>query len=438
MKTAKVFLISYTFILLLCASQGNAQAVAKPMYPLSVGDIMPDVLFTNVLNYKSSRVKLSDFKGKMVILDFWSSFCASCIDGFPHMDSLQQVFGNKLQVILVNGKSSITGDDSGRINKILGNVRRRTGAAIKNIPVVFDCPLLDSIIAYNYLPHLVWIDPGGRIAAITNPGEVTSDNIQSILAGKKVSLRLKKDIAYFDQSLSIFSLINQTGEDNLYYHSAITGYIEGLHGSGTRVPADNSHKITGYYSFNKTPEQLFRHAYSGTEKLAFHHNRVLLEIENPERFRPQSGNDVYRYSYCYDIRLPATTYDSMCRYMQQDLQRFFPFKIDNEDRELSCLILRSTRQLNISTAKDAGPDVELTETTVKKFLYNCSIEQVVNYLNQYSSFPVIAEMDYTGNVNIDLPFDLYDTSALTKALLKAGFDVKTEKRLLKVAVVRER
>src|SRR5438034_9125331 len=73
--------------------------------PLTIGHQLPEIVFNSVTNYKSKTARLSDFKGKIIILDFWSSFCGSCINLFPHLDSLQQKFKNDLQIILVNTNS---------------------------------------------------------------------------------------------------------------------------------------------------------------------------------------------------------------------------------------------------------------------------------------------------------------------------------------------
>src|SRR4030095_3711488 len=79
--------------------------ITDRLQPLSVGDKMPDVAFT-IFNYSSPTAKLSDFMGKMVILDFWATWCSSCIKRFPFMDSIQAEFNGKIQVILVNGKTT--------------------------------------------------------------------------------------------------------------------------------------------------------------------------------------------------------------------------------------------------------------------------------------------------------------------------------------------
>jgi thiol-disulfide isomerase/thioredoxin len=47
------------------------------------------------------RVKLSDYLGKVVVLDFWTTSCPPCRDEVPHLDALQTRFGE--QGLLVFG-----------------------------------------------------------------------------------------------------------------------------------------------------------------------------------------------------------------------------------------------------------------------------------------------------------------------------------------------
>ncbi len=55
----------------LVAAFGQAKSQSSDgMRVLRLGDQAPDYEFTSVLNYKNKTLKLSDFKGKLVILDF--------------------------------------------------------------------------------------------------------------------------------------------------------------------------------------------------------------------------------------------------------------------------------------------------------------------------------------------------------------------------------
>ena len=48
-------------------------------------------------------VKLSDYAGKVVVLDFWATYCPPCRDEAPHLDALQARYASKgLTVIGLN------------------------------------------------------------------------------------------------------------------------------------------------------------------------------------------------------------------------------------------------------------------------------------------------------------------------------------------------
>src|SRR5690606_15427351 len=73
--------------------------------PLTIGDTVPDMVFENMINYGAEKAQLSDFRGKAVILDFWSRGCLACIKAFPKMQDLQKQFEGKLQILLVTRDS---------------------------------------------------------------------------------------------------------------------------------------------------------------------------------------------------------------------------------------------------------------------------------------------------------------------------------------------
>jgi thiol-disulfide isomerase/thioredoxin len=90
LKFKRISVIAAVMAGLLAARTANAA--------LKVGDALPD------LNSFELDGKLPDsLKGKVVLLDFWASWCVPCAESFPVMDELQKKYGEQgLVIVAVN------------------------------------------------------------------------------------------------------------------------------------------------------------------------------------------------------------------------------------------------------------------------------------------------------------------------------------------------
>lgn len=67
---------------------------------ITQGEIAPSF---ELPNETGTLIKLSNYKGKLVYLDFWASWCGPCKQSFPWLNEMQQKYGNKgLNVLAVN------------------------------------------------------------------------------------------------------------------------------------------------------------------------------------------------------------------------------------------------------------------------------------------------------------------------------------------------
>lgn len=53
----------------------------------------------NRLFGESKHLKLSDFQGKIVILDFWQTWCSSCLASFKGFQKAKEKWPNKIEII---------------------------------------------------------------------------------------------------------------------------------------------------------------------------------------------------------------------------------------------------------------------------------------------------------------------------------------------------
>lgn len=157
--------------------------------PLTVGDIVPDIAFSNLINHPGKSAKLSDFKGKMVILDFWATWCTSCIASFPKVQELQREFKEQLQILLVT--STQHGDDETKVNTLLQKLRNKNRTL--QLPIIID-DYTSELFPRQSVPHYAWINGQGKVIAITGSMELTRENISKALEGKPLNLAVRREV----------------------------------------------------------------------------------------------------------------------------------------------------------------------------------------------------------------------------------------------------
>jgi len=83
---------------LLIPNHGSVQA-ASALKNRKDRQAAPDFLLTDS---RGSQVRLSDYKGKVVVLNFWATWCGPCKASFPKYQKLVERFPNDLAVLAVS------------------------------------------------------------------------------------------------------------------------------------------------------------------------------------------------------------------------------------------------------------------------------------------------------------------------------------------------
>ncbi len=68
---------------------------------IGIGQHIPDIPLTYYYQDKPVNGKLSDFRGKLLIIDFWATWCSPCVAMLPKMEQLQSQFADKIQFLPV-------------------------------------------------------------------------------------------------------------------------------------------------------------------------------------------------------------------------------------------------------------------------------------------------------------------------------------------------
>jgi len=67
---------------------------------LKVGDTVSDFELEELSS--AQIIPSSDLEGKILLIDFWATWCAPCITGMPHLEELQKEFPDELKVVAIS------------------------------------------------------------------------------------------------------------------------------------------------------------------------------------------------------------------------------------------------------------------------------------------------------------------------------------------------
>ena len=155
------------------SEDGKAAEGQIMIKPLQIGDTIPEELWNmplQVVNHPEGKdtITLHDYRDKkLIILDFWSSWCGPCVRSLPHINKLHDERSNDFSILLV------TRDDPDRITKF---ERRIKDDYKQQIPYVKN-PILESYFPFKSLPQNVWINSRGLVVCIAMGDVITSQNV---------------------------------------------------------------------------------------------------------------------------------------------------------------------------------------------------------------------------------------------------------------------
>lgn len=109
----KYFPLTIILILSTLALSGCGQQ--ERMNPYDVSDDLLEkeraVWNSSFIDTDGNEVRLSDYSGKVVMIDFWETWCGPCLQVFPAMDSLKSNYPDDFVILAVNLQGSDSPED---------------------------------------------------------------------------------------------------------------------------------------------------------------------------------------------------------------------------------------------------------------------------------------------------------------------------------------
>jgi len=427
-------------------AQGTRSVTLTDM-ALRIGSKVPDFEMNKIFNYSGGKAKFSDFKGKYIILDFWARNCASCLQGFPSMEKLQEKYKDKIQILAVCTKGTLEEYDlfePGFPYKSKSHV-----IATTILPLVFNSRELVDFFPHLGEPYLVLINPEGKIIAMTNHKEVNEISIGELLAGKKIDFSLSTSFsnllnssASYDSSFSVLEEGNGRNISKVIYlkkSSKDPKYYSLIARLGSNTDGGK-----GFVEHKNTLFKLFLKAYFPIDP-----QFIRVESVNLSRyFSPADPHEFEKWAVdnLYTIEIVGETFESRQFMLRQALKEYFDYiDVIQEKRELKCMVLqRTSSQDKLKTKYPSNPFDSKSSflplsINVKNCPFNFFFERLKsdNSYNLPNPMPLMDETGYKGNIDLVLknPKNLKE---LNPQLAKYDLRFVEDDRMVDVLVIKEK
>jgi thiol-disulfide isomerase/thioredoxin len=378
---------------------------------LTIGDKIPD---TNKFMISGRKFSLSEFKKKLIILDFWSQKCAGCVASFSRIDALQKEFDSDIQIILINRESAESTSEFFLRHK-----------KVKKPDVLFISAdtLFNKFFPHDGEPYHVWLDSSFHIKYMTDAFTATQKSIEQFLDGIDLKARYLTKSKNYIPSLFDSSRIIDVDCFSYLSHCKMNYHLTSLNRNGFNELTVSCVSIV----------ELYQNAYNGSEQMHYKFNRpgrTILEVKDSFRVKrpkdPNQFNEWFEnYCYNYQLSLPRQREDEKYQIMKEDLQRYFNLQAKVELRNVHCLTLVRTSTAN-KLATKSGKTLynfySANESTTKidsireliNVPYTVFAELLSRYIENAHEISFVDVTNFNGNIDIRLSAKALDTMSIPR------------------------
>jgi thiol-disulfide isomerase/thioredoxin len=449
------------------------QLYPKPLIAfqaLRIGEKVPNVNLgvklanAGIINHLQDTLKVSDFHGTPLILDFWTSTCGTCILSFPELEDLQDKFRKKLTILSIGfawkrENNMLTGDITDLIKEWQEAGKRIRVPVTKVVEsrVSSNPESLSSLFPFISVPTVIWIDSSGYFRAISSKESLTEENIEMFLNGKEIVLKKKFSEKVYDPSIPLLLRYNRGNGNETVFKFAVSSYNDTL-GSQILRAEEFDDSVYHVYAINTSLSSLYEVAFKRIDNSNSWIDRKRTWFKSPINICTDFINPLpnielcllYMFLrnnvFCYEAIIPKrqNSISEISRKIVDQLNEYWEIKTYIAPRSIRCLELRSVndktfRNKTNRKLKQFSSSYEFGKSGESLIrLDGIYLSNLVNQLNVQlpSSIPYIIDpTDSDFQLDIKLPYKIKDLKTLIHYLNEAGLKVIESEISIPVLVI---
>jgi thiol-disulfide isomerase/thioredoxin len=426
-KHIPILLLSILLMAVAFIARSQDLTVGSPAPAFTLG-------IKNGINGKTAIRSLNSYKGKWLVLEFWSRTCSSCIEGFPKLERIREKYREIATVLLI-------GNNEPRYNLGIEKFYAKlAGQQQLRLDHGFSAGIFTEYKVNSY-PHIVIVSPDGKVASVTYPQEMTEENLDLLFSGKQNPMVQKT--TYIKKQIASRPVVITDSTSNFPHQSSITPW---KHGDPINITLDLKKGLkNGRFSNSGTQlERLYLLAYFG--KALWHPGdslygkaslRAVLELTDTSRFVVNGVRSLGQYAYHIQMQDQKADLSDLQQAMQSDLAQWMCYTALVEKRAVPVYALTISEE-NAIRLKSASVEKKINVDATMFDFTACSTADILKTIN---NFHQMVQLD--DRTMISFPIDLKieapmtDLKAVMSALAEKGLIFEPASKFMDVLVISE-
>lgn len=366
-----------------------------------IGEKVPDYIFSECLNNGSKEIALNKLKGKVILLEFWATWCSPCISEMKKLDVLQKQFQDELIII------AISDEKISRLQKYVNSTQT-------NLKIASDS-VHRAIFPYKIIPHSILIDKDGIVRAITNPENLNKKIIENLIKSNRIDVVEKNDFVAENFTPKYDTVQSFSNSD---YSIFLSGYDK-MKSPGVFLKYNIDGIVNGLEVNNASLLRLYMSLFDKTmSRIVFKDSLTIADF-------PYEKTRLYNFSIEVSDKVDTTWKEISVDFLNSNLN----YRVKETVDSLVCYEIKNVDKI-LKNSK-----FEKKEFSYGGGMYKSKstpLNELVKYIEDFTSIPVLDSTNLNGNFDIDLNWQLEDPKTINTELKKYGLVL--EKSLIKLPV----
>lgn len=367
------------------------------------GDPAPDIGLEKLLQVPEGTVpSWGNLRGKIVVLEFWSTLCGPCVAAIPHLNELAEKFKDQpVQFI------AITKEKEPIVARFLKEKPIKAWIGLDTDSSMFKAYGIKAI------PRTVLVDKHGVLLGFTHPEYLTEKRLKDLVAGKKESVSLE-DVA----TITVPDEVDSDEESTPLLKVVIR---------------PTTLKSGGMISPGKKPKTFFMYGVPLKAALPYLYSIRSTRIVSSFTF-PDDRYDFVVYSQ------EGVSDDIVRPILQKAVEAAFDLSIRCETREMDVYVLTAPKGRTPALREPANPSSTYAAQDEGKIsVHNAPVVLLSCELEEVLKCPVFDESNLRDSYDIELTWDPNNPERIFDRICEQlGLELTSAKRPVEVLMIEKR